>query len=66
MASLMTAIRDELGTYADLEVLDLYRLAEILQPVFPHIPLSQLALEVAKVAVEGGCRYFIWDPPSPP
>lgn len=64
MASLATVIKDELGNYADLEVLDLYRLASILQPVFPHIPLSELAYEIAKVAVEGGCRYFVWEPPE--
>ena len=64
MASLMTAIRDQLGNCVDLEVLDLYRMASILQPVFPEIPLSELALAVAKVAVEGGCRYFVWEPPE--
>jgi hypothetical protein len=45
-------------------MVDLYEVAILLQPHFSHIPLEELAFQVAKAAVEAGCRYFIWEPPD--
>lgn len=62
MSNLIGAIRAELGTCPDLDIVDVQRVAEILQVAFPDIHPHELALEVAKVAVEQGCRYFVWEP----
>lgn len=49
---------------ATLETVDLHRVARILQPLFPEHSLSELVLQVARLAVQDGCRYLVWEPPA--
>lgn len=64
MTDLMAAIRAALGAESDLHTVDLYEVAEIVHRAFPDYSLRLIAFEVAKVAVERGCRYFIREPSS--
>ena len=64
VVSLKRAIKNGLGDCASLQEVDLYKVALLLQRHFPEIPLDRLALEVAKAAVEAGCRCFVWEPPE--
>lgn len=47
----------------DLEAVDLFRVASILRPLFPEHSQLELARKAAEIAVAGGCRLFIWEPP---
>lgn len=49
---------------SDADAIDLYRIARILHAQFPDRSVTELARHVAKVAVERGARYLIWDPPD--
>jgi hypothetical protein len=62
VTNLIGAIRAELENRGSLELLDIHFLVEILQDAFPEIHPHELALEVARVAIERGCRYFVWEP----
>lgn len=61
MTDLNAAIHAALGPDADLDAVDLCRVAEIVQRAFPHHSLEFIAFEVAMIAVQRGCHYFIWD-----
>ena len=48
----------------DLEAIDPFQVAAILQPLFPAYSEAELAHKVAEAAIDGGCRLFIWEPPG--
>lgn len=50
----------------DLEAIDLYQVATILQPLFPQLSISELSRAVAEVAVKSGYTYLVWEPPEHP
>lgn len=63
--SLQDAIRSALSAPAvDPAMIDLHAIATILHQHFPHYSYWELARRVAEIAVDEGCRYFIWDPPG--
>lgn len=48
----------------DLEAIDLYQVATILQPWFPRLSICELSKAVAEVAVKSGYTYLVWEPPD--
>ena len=65
MSSLTAAIRRALEeVYGNPHAVDLHAIVRHLQPHYPEHSFSSLALEIARVAVEEGCRYFTWDNPE--
>lgn len=48
----------------DVDAIDLYRVARILQVQFPDRAMTELAWHVAQLAIERGARYLIWEPPN--
>ena len=62
VSDLIGAIRAELGSYESLEALDIRVVVEILRGAFPEVHPRELAFEVARAAIEQGCRYFVWEP----
>ena len=65
MSNLTDAIRRALEeVYSNPHAVDLHAIVRHLQPHYPEHSFSSLALEVARVAVQDGCRYFTWDKPE--